>query len=623
MSRKVSVKSVANRIQKANDQAAETAKTKDSFQNFALSLGIGTDNAMTVSTYGYNPVTLIRILLEWIHRGSWLGGMAVDLVADDMTRAGIEFHATLKPELIEELNAALVRLDIWGKLNETIKWARLYGGCIAVMLIDGQNVSSPLSPDRIGKGAFKGLYVLDRWMVNASVEDLVQEFGPNLGMPKFYTVVTDTTALRGAKIHYSRIIRLNGVSLPYWQKVSNNLWDLSVIERLYDRMIAFDSATTGVAQSVYKSFLRTLKIKGLREAIAVGGPSFDAVVLQVQTMRRFQSNEAISLIDIEDEFQTDQNTTFTGMGDALLQLGQQISGALQIPLVRMFGQSPAGLNSTGESDLVTYYDGINQQQEKQLRVPFQTILKLIALSEGIVLPDGFNFDFASLWQLDDEKKATVAKTVADAVIGTYEAGITDRATALNELRQSSRVTGIFSNITDEDIEDAESEPPISEQTELELQAAAGAAPGGEEGGGPSSTGDRARIFDFHGLPVRIETAKGEKRGSFAQPMAADYGYFEGTSSAEGHHEGMDCFIGPEPSRSQVYVIDQKNLDTGGFDEHKVMCGFPDSAAAIEAYRASYDNLGTARIGHVTEMQIDAFKDWLKTGNVRMPVGMAT
>ena len=30
------------------------------------------------------------------------------------------------------------------------------------------------------------------------------------------------------------------------------------------------------------------------------------------------------------------------------------SGALQIPLVRLMGQSPAGLNSAGESDLRTY-----------------------------------------------------------------------------------------------------------------------------------------------------------------------------------------------------------------------------------------------------------------------------
>jgi len=62
-----------------------------------------------------------------------------------------------------------------------------------------------------------------------------------------------------------------------------------------------------------------------------------------------------------------QNYGFTGLADTLLQRGQQLSGALGIPLVRLSGQSPVGLSATGESDICKYNDSIRSQQETRLR----------------------------------------------------------------------------------------------------------------------------------------------------------------------------------------------------------------------------------------------------------------
>jgi hypothetical protein len=200
------------------------ATTTDSFVNFAHKLGIGADNALSSSTYGYNPITRNRILLEWIHRGSWLGGVAVDLVADDMTRAGIEFKCEMPPEESGDLDRLAVSLGIWEAINETIKWGRLYGGSIGVMLIDGQDMKTPLRVETVGRGQFKGLLSLDRWMVEPSLEDLCQDFGPHLGLPNYYKVTAASPALKGVTIHHSRLaFRMVGVQLPYQQRLTENL----------------------------------------------------------------------------------------------------------------------------------------------------------------------------------------------------------------------------------------------------------------------------------------------------------------------------------------------------------------------------------------------------------------
>jgi len=71
----------------------------------------------------------------------------------------------------------------------------------------------------------------------------------------------------------------------------------------------------------------------------------------------------MTLLDSEDEYSSESHAAFGGLSDIMGRFMEQISGANQIPLVRLFGQSPAGF-STGETDLRNYYDTVSQAQEK-------------------------------------------------------------------------------------------------------------------------------------------------------------------------------------------------------------------------------------------------------------------
>ena len=423
--------------------------------------GIGAGSQGDAANYAFSPISRNRVQLEQCYRSSWLAGAAVDAYAEDMTREGVEFTGSLKPEQIEALDTEFARLQIMAKVCDMVKWGRLYGGAIAVLLIDGQDVSSQLRLDTIGKDQFKGVLILDRWQIQPTLNDTVKEYGPDLGKPVYYDVLSSAPALSGARVHYSRVLRHDGVELPYWQKISENGWGQSVLERLWDRLIPFDSVTSGAAQLVYKAHLRTYKVKGLRELIALGGKAFEGLIKQIDMIRQYQNNEGLTLMDAEDEFEAHQYS-FGGLSDMMLQFGQQISGATGIPLVRLFGQSPAGLNSTGESDIRNYYDNVKKDQSQHLGPGMARIVQVAYRSLFGTAPDaGFGYKWSPLWQMSDDQKATVATGVTTAVVGAYEANIIDRTTALKELRQSSRTTGVWSNISDDDIAAAELEPPPS------------------------------------------------------------------------------------------------------------------------------------------------------------------
>lgn len=443
----------------ARESMAAKRWTTDSFTNFEARSGVGTNNQSSSASYGFDFISRNRIQLESMYRSSWVVGQAVDVIAEDMTRAGIDLNTSLAPEEQAKITGAFERLQLWDALCETIKWGRLYGGGIAVMLIDGQRVDTPLRIETIGKGQFRGLFVMDRWMVTPTLNTLVKDFGPSFGMPMYYDVVADSLALSNQRIHYSRIIRIDGVGLPYWQRISENLWGQSVIERLFDRLVAFDSTTQGAAQLVYKAHLRTIKVEGLREIIAMGGPPMEALLKNIEMIRRFQSNEGLTLLDGKDEFEAHQYA-FSGLSDLILQFGQQLSGALQIPLVRLFGQSPVGLNSTGDGEMKQYHENIAQQQEKRLRPGVSTLLDVVCRSElGVKPPEDFSFEFNSLERMSDKDKAEIGEVTTRTVLSALDAGVISQQTALKELQQSSEVSGVWTNITDEQINAADDDLP--------------------------------------------------------------------------------------------------------------------------------------------------------------------
>jgi hypothetical protein len=147
----------------------------------------------------------------------------------------------------------------------------------------------------------------------------------------------------------------------------------------------------------------------------------------------------------------------------LAQFGQQVSGAFGIPLVRLFGQSPAGF-STGDTDLANYYDNVSTQQERKLRRPIRKLFQVLHMSLfASPLPDDFTFEFNELWQTPDSERADTAAKVVAATVQAVDAGLmTEKAGAMH-LQETARVTGIGSTISEEDIDNASDLPPPSEK----------------------------------------------------------------------------------------------------------------------------------------------------------------
>ena len=600
----------------------------DTFQNFAAKVGIGTDNMSTNNTYGFNPISRNRTLVEWMYRGSWICGQGVDCIADDMTREWIDFD-DMDPEVAKKLMAMMRTMQIPQSFNAMAKWGRLYGGAMNVIMIEGQRLDTPLRIDTVKPGQFKGLVTLDRWMVTPDLNTAVKQPGPDFGLPEFYTIDSQTPnmPIPRQRVHYTRIGRMEGVELPFWQKQAENMWGISVLERLYDRLTAFDSSTQGAAQQLFRAYYRTLSVEGLRDIIAAGGKALDALVKNISLIRTYQSNEGLTLLDARDKFEAHQNT-FAGQAELINAFGEQLSGALQTPLTRLFGQTPGGLNSDGDSGMRIYEDNVNRLQERWFRRPLDVIIPLVAVNCKVELPEGWAYQFMSLRQMTEEEKSKVNTEDTNAVVQAAGTGVLPTAVVLKELKASGRKTGRWSSITPQDIKDAEVNDLVPSPSELGVGVPVGGAEAAGEAGRSENPDrvtahtaqDRAVLVDVQELPIFIENHKGTvRRGpGWKTVMPADYGFIEGVGSAEGAFEQLDCYVGDAHDAPDVYIIDQVTLE-GAWDEHKCMLGFIDIDEARDVYKRAFsDGKGAQRMSAITRVPMDRFKQWLRDGDHTMP-----
>lgn len=129
-------------------------------------------------------------------------------------------------------------------------------------------------------------------------------------------------------------------------------------------------------------------------------------------------------------------------------------------------------------------------------------------------------------------------------------------------------------------------------------------------------------LSFGGYDYTVETPKGVTRSGkdeqgkpWSVTMHDTYGYILGKIGVDGDH--IDMFINDaadlDTFDGNVYVVDQVNPETGEFDEHKVMYGYPDEAPATEAYLANYSK-GWKGLGKVTSVPKATFDKWLESSD---------
>ncbi len=465
--------------------------TLDSFSNPFTRLGAGQMNLLEGAEYPLTRMTQNYALLNSLYRNDWIARRIIDTIPEDMLKNWFDLQSQLTPDQINQFESTVRKTHLKKQLLEGLRMGRLFGGAAGIIVIEGQEdmLDEPLNLDMILPGQYKGLIIADRWSGVYPDSGLVQDLGDqDFGTPEYYTFsMSDTNLASGIRVHHSRVLRFTGRDLPYIERIAENYWSMSELEHVYTELNKRNTTSENIAQLIFQANIRTYKMADLGQMLSVTQPEVQKRLYQVLAMQNFLlSNMGMNVMDKDDALETHQYT-FAGLNDIYESFMLDIAGASEIPVTRLFGRSPAGLNSTGESDLTNYYDKVRQTQESILRPVLEKLLPIICVSLWTLVPDDLNFEFNPVRDTSEKERADLIQQSSAAIVSVFQSALISQKTALKELRQSGATYGMWSNITDEDIENAD------DQAEAEFDEMGGGLipPSSEQGGGAGEQAGQA------------------------------------------------------------------------------------------------------------------------------------
>lgn len=391
---------------------------EDGYVNLLNKYGTSQDNS---EAYQFEREPIIPDMqLTGLYEGNGLFSKIIDTPAEEALKHG--FDLNLKND---EVNAfveeALDELEWEEKAATAIKWARLYGGALIVMLInDGGGLEQPVNWQNVK--SIDELRVYERAIVQPDYSSLYrQDYGgkgegnrvSKFGQPEFYYV---SSVYGSFRVHESRCLVFRNGVLP--EQTSNSIyrfWGMPEYVRIRRALRETVIAHTDSVKLLERSVQAIYSMKGLATLLTTDdGENQVLKRLNVIDTARGILNSLV--IDADGENYDFKTFQFSGVKDVIDATCNMLSALTNIPQTILFGRSPAGMNATGTSDFESYYNFVEKIQRLMLKRNLRTLLDVIfraGIASGAVEeePD-YKLEFNPLWSLSDTEQATVDQTKA-------------------------------------------------------------------------------------------------------------------------------------------------------------------------------------------------------------------
>lgn len=428
------------------------------YTNFVSNIGTSRDKA---SHGHFVQKEIPDDQLEAVYQ-HWLAKRIVNRPASDMLRAGWFYEGIQDRDLIK-LEEACKAFQLNHVLLSSLILSRLYG-VVYVLLgtVDGGNLEQPFDLKKLGVGRLEFFTVLKKKYIKPDTMTYLSPkvCGGLLKQPEFYKLQMDGKAPQ--RIHHSRLIKFCHADVV-------NEEPQSILQEVYEDLLDHAAVKKGSASLVHESKIDVIKTPGLVDKIK---EDMKAVAERFLSVGLLKGLNGMIVLDVEEDYDS-KTYNFAGLPDMMREFSIQTAGAADIPYTILFGQSPAGMNATGEHDTRNYYDSIATKQTWMLKPFMMQILDVICQTTfGRVFPN-LDIVFNPLWQLDAKVRSEVEKANSERDAKYLEMGIITEPQIARQLL----IDGVYSVIDEahikeleimvklnvDDNSDAETTPPTGEE----------------------------------------------------------------------------------------------------------------------------------------------------------------
>ncbi|BET42762.1 DUF1073 domain-containing protein [Atlantibacter hermannii] len=363
----------------------------------------------------------------------------VGTIAEEMTRKWIKLKTVGdddKSERIKQLYDALDRFHVRDKFREAAEHDGYFGGGqIYIDVLSPKNVSAWtddnelqsklfISDKKIPKGSLKGFQVIEPVWTYPGVYNAQNPLSPDFYKPTEWFVM-------GKTVHASRMIDFVSRQVPDLLKASYNFRGLSLIQIAEPYVNNWLRTRDSVSDMIH-SF--SIPVIGTDMSQVLQGGGAENLLMRLMMFNQCRDNRgAFAKDNNKEQPETVEfvNAPLSGLDTLQAQAQEQMASVSSIPLVKLLGITPNGLNASSDGEIRVFYDYIHSLQQSIFKTPLKRVLDVIQLSEfGDIDPD-ITFEFEPLYEMSAKEKAEIRKIDADTDAAYIAAG----ALSANEVRE--------------------------------------------------------------------------------------------------------------------------------------------------------------------------------------------
>ncbi len=437
----------------------------DAYSNPAAGLGFGAENLTESAVYPLTRLTQNYMLMLSLYRSSGILRRIINKPVEDAVSHWFKIDSQLSPEQLDALDTLARRTNIKAKIEEGLRWGYLFGGAAGLIIIDGQGdqLDQPLDLKTVEPDSFKGVHIVDRWSGIYPSDTLVDDINdPDFGLPDTYEVRADEQSASSLTVHHSRILRFTGDELPYWERQLEQEWGISKVETIFESLRRYDNVLGNIANLVWQANIWTQKTENIDALLGMAPNSAKQNFIQsIHAQQRLMSSFGTRVIGKDDDLQN-HPYSFAGLDKVFEIFQYDMSSVSGIPITILFGRSAAGLDATGDADMDNYYTMLESIQENKIRSALEQLVPIMCMSEFGAVPDDLKIAFNPIRVSTEKEKADIVSSKVNSIVAAHSEGLISDKIGMKELHALQDTTGMFSNITDEDIKNADDKPDIGD-----------------------------------------------------------------------------------------------------------------------------------------------------------------
>lgn len=400
----------------------------DSWVNTTTGVGGPADKSANFSFFPGHIALWDDYRLEDLYEADDIAGRIVDTIPNETFKRGFSVKISSDDPAAEETQGLVDdwrdRLKLRDRVQEAMKWARLFGGAaILIGAEDGQPPYMPLDESRIRRVHFLTTFERRELQPHTWEEDPLT---PNFGEPTVYRVTPISNSSRHLLyVHRSRLILFHGVRTTRRKQRERLGFGTSVLLRCVKVLSQFQGAFASALALMADANQNVYAIKGLSDIIKSGNTK--PLETRLSIIDKYRSSIKAIAVDADGEQFIRSTLALTGVADILDKTMLRMTAAAELPVTVLMGQSPAGMNATGESDIRILNSRTMQAQRDEAKPAIERTMRLVfKASEGPTQgqePKAWSVEFPSLWEPTAREEAEIANIHAQSDRQYFDMGI--------------------------------------------------------------------------------------------------------------------------------------------------------------------------------------------------------